>query len=332
MGTSVARISAVAILCVTASLGCSRSDEAEIAKLKAEVESAKAEASKEKARADAAVAEIVKAQERADAANGEAAKAKEPQARTSAERDVRKAAEWVLSISGIVKVVANNTLIEIHGPDGKLPAEPFEIAEIKLPGGNAVTNDNIEIISGLKSVVLVNATGNKLTEFSFLKGMNNLRHFNGHDTDLDDACLGYLKDCPKMESLDLGSNYQNHVTDDGLQSVQDMKFLTFLDILGTRTTDVGLGYIKGLTNLTYLAMGNHGIRTDISDVGIANLAALKKLETLIIVNAAVTDSSLDHIKKLGNLKRVHLAKTDVTEAGAESLKVALPNCKVEYSK
>lgn len=311
---------AVLLVCLTASVGCNQTNHAEVAKVKAEADAAivKAEVELAKAKAEAAVA-------KAQLAELQAAPAQ-----PNPVADNRKAAEWVLSISGILKVVAEDKLIEIHGPDGKLPDETFEIAEIKLPGGNAVTNENVRIISGLNSVLLVNATGNKLTDFTFLKGMTNLRHFNGHDTDLDDACLGYLKDCPKMESLDIGTNYQNHVTDDGIQNLKDMKFLVFLDILGTRATDASLESIKGLTNLTYLAVGNHGVKTDISDTGLANLAAMKKLETLIIVNAAVTDAGLEHVKKLANLKRVDLAKTQATEAGVTSLKVALPECQIQF--
>jgi len=319
MIVSQTRVQACILVCLLAMVGCNRSNNADVAQVKAEAEVAKAE--------------LAKAKERADAAEAELAKLKAAQAQPKTEDVHRKAAEWVLGISGILKIAVDDKFTDIHGPDGKLPSGPFEIVEIRLPGGNKVTNDNIKIISGLKSVVLMHATGgNKLTEFSFLKGMNNLRHFNGHDTDIDDACLGYLKDCPKMESLDIGTNYQNHVTDDGIESLKAMRFLVSLDILGTRATDVGLGHLKGMTNLTYLAMGYHAAKTDITDAGLVNLAGMKKLETLIIVNAGVTDSGLEFIKKLSNLKRVHLAKTNVTEAGIASLKASLPNCKVEYAK
>jgi hypothetical protein len=318
------------LACLLAVVGCNRSNDTAISQAKADAEAALDDAVKEKARADSAAAELVKQKTRADAAEVELAKLKAVQPQVNPVGDSRKAAEWILSISGIVKVVAEDKLIEVHGPDGKLPSGEFEITEIWLP--NKVMNNNIKIISGLKSVLLVNIPATKLTEFTFLKGMNNIRTFNGLDTDLDDASLGYLKDCPKLESLSAGTNFQNHVTDDGIQNLKDMKFLVYLDILGTRATDLGLGHIKGLTNLKYLAMGNQGIKTDITDAGIAHIAGMKKLETLIVVNAAVTDAGLEHVKKLSNLKRLHLAKTNVTEAGAASLKTALPNCKVEYTK
>ncbi len=322
MSLSQIRTVVVLFACLTVAVGCTRSNDADVGKLKAEVEAAKAESS----------TEVAKTNERANAAEAELAKLKATQPQLNPEGDSRKAAEWVLSIRGIVKGVAEDKFYEIHGPDGKLSSGPFEITDIKLPGGDKVTNDNIKIISGLHSVLLVNATDNKLTEFTFLKGMNNLRHFNGHGTDLDDACLGYRKDCPKLESLDLGSNFQNHVTDDGINNLKDLKFLTYLDLLGTRATDLGIGHIKGQTNLTFLALGIHPVRSDISDAGLANLSGMKKLETLIIVNPPVTDAGLEHVKKLTSLKRVRLERTDVTEAGIASLKEALVNCNVEYLK
>lgn len=326
MTGSTLRVSAVMLVLCFALVGCNRSNTAE-------AEAAKAEVAQERARAEAAVAELTKVKARADAVESELAKLKAAQSHPMPAGDNRKAAEWVLGISGIVNVVTGDKAVGVQGPDGKLPGEPFEITEIRLPGGNKVNNDNIKVISGLKSLLVLHATGgNKLTEFTFLKGMNNLRHVNLHDTDIDDTCMGYLKDCPKLETLSVGGNYQNHVTDDGLQNLKDMKFLVYLDILATRATDVGLGHLKGVTSLTYLAVGNHGVRTDISDAGLAHLTGMQKLETLIIVNAAVTDAGVEQIKQLANLKRVHLAKTNVTEAGVAALKKALPNCKVEYSK
>jgi hypothetical protein len=315
------------------SVGCNRANDSALAQAKAEAEAARAEAAREKAEAKAVAAELATLKQRADAAEGELAKLKAPQSPPNPAVDSRKAAEWVLSIGGIVIVATGDKSIEVHGPEGKLPGEPFEIADIRLPGGNKVTNENIRNISGLRSVVALHATsGNKLTEFSFLNGMNNLRFVNLLFTDVDDASLGYLKDCPKLETLALGGMYQNHVTDDGIQKLKDMKFLVYLDILGTRATDIGLGHIKGLSSLTYLAMGNHHVRSDITDAGLANLAGMKKLETLIIANAGVTDAGLEHLKKLINLKRLRLERLNVTEAGVASLKAALPNCKIELIK
>lgn len=307
------------LICLTMAIGCNQSNNADVA-----TEKALADAELNKAKAEATNSKDAISPSAAEPANQKTAQPQELPVGES-----RKAAEWVINIGGIVKVLAEGKPAEIHGPDGVLPNGSLEITEIKLPGGDKVTNETIKVISGLQSVVLLNATDNKLSDFTFLKGMSNLRHFNGHGTDLDDACLGYLKNCPKLESLDLGTSFQNHVTDDGIQSLKDMKDLAYLDILGTRASDVGLGNLSGLRNLTYLAMGNHGVKVEISDAGLANLASLQKLQALIIVNCAgITDAGLDHIKKMSNLKRLELSHTQVTDAGFASLKAALPNCEI----
>src|SRR4051812_35687920 len=123
MIVSQIRILAVLFVCLTALAGCNRSNTTEVAQAKAEAEAARLEAL-------AAKTELAKAKSRADAAETELAKLKSAQTQPNPMGDSRKAAEWVLSISGIVKGVVEGKPYEIHGPDGKLPSGAFEITEI----------------------------------------------------------------------------------------------------------------------------------------------------------------------------------------------------------
>ena len=88
------RFLAVILVCLTASVGCNRSNDAEVARLKADAEAAKAK-----------VDEVI-AQSKAEteAAKAEATKVAQAQSKVDADR---RAAEWALSIKGSAKITTN---------------------------------------------------------------------------------------------------------------------------------------------------------------------------------------------------------------------------------
>jgi hypothetical protein len=77
-------------------------------------------------------------------------------------------------------------------------------------------------------------------------------------------------------------------------------------------------------------------RTPITDRGLASLATLENLETLIVSRQGwtadgfrVTDRSIPHLAKLRSLKQLSLRGADLTEAGVERLRAELADCKIE---
>jgi len=55
--------------------------------------------------------------------------------------------------------------------------------------------------------------------------------------------------------------------------------------------------------------------TQVTDAGLAHLAGLPVLETLLLSGAQVTDAGLAHLTELPTLKSLHLGGTQVTAAG-----------------
>ena len=76
-----------------------------------------------------------------------------------------------------------------------------------------------------------------------------------------------------------------------------------ISIASTKITDTDLVHLKGLTNLQSLVIGI-GLQSQVSDAGLV------------------------HLKGLANLEVLHLAATQITDAGIADLKKALPNCKI----
>lgn len=86
--------------------------------------------------------------------------------------------------------------------------------------------------------------------------------------------------------------------------------LRWLDLAGTKVTDLGLAQLKSSPNLTRL----HLERTGITDNGLTNLAQLSSLEYLNLYGTEVTDTGLDALQSLPKLKQIYIWQTKVTPA------------------
>jgi hypothetical protein len=64
----------------------------------------------------------------------------------------------------------------------------------------------------------------------------------------------------------------------------------------------------------------------VTDAGVKDLAALKRLRTLELGATQVTDKGLKTLANFKTLESVYLRDTVVTDAGVEELQKALPRC------
>jgi hypothetical protein len=69
--------------------------------------------------------------------------------------------------------------------------------------------------------------------------------------------------------------------------------------------------------------------TGISDSGLQCLDGLSQLRTLSLENTQVTDAGLEHLRGLVRLKELKLYNTKVTDGGVKKLRQELPNCEIE---
>ena len=70
------------------------------------------------------------------------------------------------------------------------------------------------------------------------------------------------------------------------------------------------------------------INSKITDVGLKEVAKLKRLEQLFLNYTKITDVGLKEIAKMQQLKALDLGDTQVTKAGVAELQKALPKCSV----
>ena len=312
------------LLALAALSGCGGRDE--VARQKAAADAARAESEAAKAKFDQTAASTPSSASSRVNLNSPTAPGASPDVRT------RQAAEWVLGVEGEMRVRAGETDVSVP-KGGQLPDGPFEVEYVNVSGRLKLTNEGAQALAGLDRLKMLYAEGNpKLTDFSFLERMSGLEQIVLTDSGVDDAALAAMKGLTKVGLLRIGSNFQNGVTDVGLDHIKGMIALNNLDLVGTKVTDDGLSRLQSLTRLERLSIGSQTGQSVITDAGLAHLASVPNLRHLVVVGTKTTDAGLERLKGLSKLQSLGLHRTQATDAGVASLKKALPECQVEFVK
>jgi internalin A len=177
-----------------------------------------------------------------------------------------------------------------------VPAAPFGL-EL-----NQVTDAGLKELARLKSLQALSLGGPKVTDAGLKE-------------------LARLKSLQKLELSHTG------VTDAGLKHLAALKSLRELDLSLTKVTHAGLKELAGmkLKRLNF----DRSLQTD---VGLKHyLAAVEPPTFEILFGWKLTDDGLKELaaqKSLQELDLRYTDLTDVTDAGFEELRKALPHCKI----
>ncbi|MBI3859561.1 MAG: hypothetical protein HY296_04900 [Thaumarchaeota archaeon] len=128
-----------------------------------------------------------------------------------------------------------------------------------------------------------------------------------------------LATLPELRRLGLGG-----ATDDALLPVAEMTTLYSLSLAGPEITDLGLAHLKGMSRLEDLSLG----RTGGSDAGLVHLSGLTNLTTLSLFGDQYGDDALAHVRQLKRLSTLQLGRTRVTDAAVDELKRIRPGLTV----
>jgi hypothetical protein len=135
----------------------------------------------------------------------------------------------------------------------------------------------------------------------------------------DEDSLSPIVDLPHLRGLSLtGAS----VTDSMLVRLKGLTKLRCLSVFyATSVSDDGWVPLAHLTNLTELNL----IECHVTDSALPYIEGLTQLESLWLTgNAKVTDAGLQNLKALTHLKYLQIGGTEITPAGVEDLKRALP--------
>jgi hypothetical protein len=181
--------------------------------------------------------------------------------------------------------------------------------------------------------------------FSTVAELTELKHANFETSNVDDACIGSLIKCRKLEHLNL--QRASNVTDAGIKQLRDLPALVFLNIGYSRATldaidDEILGNLEvlylnntalGSSRLTKLAsctklkkLSIYSLKVQDDDLEV--LKQMPSLESLDVGPATITERGIDIIDQLSNLKHLDLKQTPVSDSRVEQFRPKHPQCRV----
>lgn len=144
---------------------------------------------------------------------------------------------------------------------------------------------------------------------SVVKSWTHLRRVSLRGTKATDSTLQFLSAIPSLESLDVGFA---QVTDIGLNNLSTLFNLKELAIGGNKLTDNGLLALRQMPGLTSLDLSGSQ-RTDsglwsisITESGLDTVSTLVELRHLRLNGTAISSRGLEKLKALGKLERLDL--------------------------
>ncbi|MCE9567745.1 MAG: protein kinase [Planctomycetes bacterium] len=258
----------------------------------------------------------------------------------------RKAAEYVLSIGGKVRLDGSRTVAIV----ADLPREPFRLTGVDLGRNEKMNEAGLANFKGCQHLTHLELDYSKVSDagLAYFQTCKRLQWLSLTKTTVSDAGLAHFKDCTELSLLILD---ETQVSDAGLAFFKNCKNLTRLSLSSClRVTKAGLANFKdlqglGVLNVQWIQISDEGVanfknhealitvnlgETGISDEGVRHLKNCKKLDLLLLTNTTVSDTSVPLLKQFQDLTLLGLVKTKITAAGIEELKKALPFCRIEW--
>ena len=215
-------------------------------------------------------------------------------------------------------------------------------SQVEGPGLEAIEN-----LTHLRELNLDNAPL-KNEGLQYIGKLNSLEVLSIRDTDVNDKGMPGLAGLKALKRLNLGGD---DVRDAGLKNLSGLVQLEDLDLSFCRFSENGLKALNGL-NLKRLSLNQTSATDDamdlvgkmskleslsleytaVGDAGFAKLAGITGLTELHLDHVNLTDASLKVLTGLTKLRYIDLYHTSLSEEGYESLKKALPNCEINWSK
>ena len=162
----------------------------------------------------------------------------EPSAVAQGDPD-RRAAEWILSVGGVMDVTVAGQTKRISKSES-LPQEPFRITWTALPLRG---KSDLERLAGLLSLAGLHLNGTPLHDagLQLLPDLPELKLLSISGTSITDVGLATLERLPKLEELLLNNT---RVTDNGLKHLEHMPALKHLVVTKTKVTAAGVAALQ----------------------------------------------------------------------------------------
>lgn len=228
----------------------------------------------------------------------------------------------------ILKNLARKGHIGFNAREGDISIRNIRIKDVANVAFNQVNNSDRAAAEALLSLgggfVKVNGQDRQIRQVSGLpKEPFRLTGVYFADVKaLDDDRLAVLKDCVHLTELDLRST---RVTEKGLGIFRGKTNFTSLGLAYLRVTDTGLEIFKDNKGLKSLFLHD----TYLTDKGLSLFHDCKELDTLWVGGTPITDVGMLPFRECKFLKWLDVRATKVTREGVQTMKAALPACRVD---
>lgn len=211
-----------------------------------------------------------------------------------------------------------------------LAGHPREFADVRRITLGEVTDRGLEHLANstpLRNLLGIEFRGSLVTGdgLKCLAAGDRLKRLliNGC-SQLTDAGMAHLNELSSLDGLCVWEDAgKMRLTDASLAHLAKLPRLRHLALSG-RFSDVGLEHLQNLKPLQWLELE----KSNITDSGLTHLQGFASLETLVISRATISDVGLVHLRRLVRLKHLSVSGAQVTREGIESLRAALPDCRI----
>jgi internalin A len=225
------------------------------------------------------------------------------------------AAKWAESVEG--RVVR----------DAKAAGKP--VVEVAFgPVNKKVTDDGLKELAGLKNlksltIFFCDQIGD--AGMKHVKGLTTLETLGLGNTSVTDDGLAELKDLKKLKSLTVSGCIR--MTDKSAETIKTFADLEYLSLPST-ITPKGVKDLAGLKKLKSLYIGGATLSDEaVKDIA-DNMPQLEGLNLGTLAGNGLTDESVPHLARLKKLKTLSIIGAKLTDTGLKSLQKALPDCTI----
>ena len=200
--------------------------------------------------------------------------------------------------------------------------------------GTDITDTSMEYVAGLTALESLDVSYTQVTNngMEFLAPLNRIEQLSIGGNKISGPGLHILKSLPRLKRLNLsGAQKRNSGTwattikEGDMETIGALTKLESLNLAGLRVTNSGLSRLKGMTQLRELDLS----KTQAGGDGLALLQQMPQLSSLKLWKAAsIDDSAATHLAALRTLKLLDVAETKLTEAGVETIRKSLPECRI----
>src|SRR5713101_2136624 len=244
--------------------------------------------------------------------------------------------ERIADVKSLKRLDLSLTYVSDRGIERLKGLEQLE--ELNLFAAEFITDAAVAFLRGNRQLKVLNLRGTDVTDTSlaYIAELPNLKSLDISFTQISDVGLEHLASLAQLEELNLGGNKISgaglHVLKllprlrklsfYGIQRrnagwcwapvITDLELETIALLGGLEDLNIGFGVALGTPRPADLgpADGEAECRiagvTRVTDLGLAKLAALKKLRQLDLSGSAITASGLKTLTKLPNLQRLSL--------------------------